>query len=171
MGDGTRILSRLANRVYAFEPSRGSYLVLSTFGGRRKNVQVFNLALSDHSGIETLNRDRNFSGVASFKPLAGVEYKDSEKVTVARLADLELSRQLTALVVDCEGSEVEVLRGAEPILPRLKTILVETHSLSDGSTTVNDVLSQLRPYFPDLRVESAGAEQWVLGRANGSIRN
>lgn len=166
MGDGTRVLAKLGKQVYAFEPSRGSFLLLKTFTRKNKNVKAYNLALGSQAERATLRKDRAFSGVASLKKISDVRYSSWESVGVVRLDSLTFKLSPTTLVLDCEGSEMEVLKGAEKLLPKLNTVLVETHTMENGSDTIDAVVSELRSSFPKLRLESAGTERWVIAQRN-----
>ena len=164
MGDGTRVLARLARHVYALEPARRSFLLLRIFTKGCKNVNAYNIGLSDHTGYAELQTDRGFSGVASLKKLADVGYISKETVRVAKLDCLTFSPPPTSLVLDCEGSEIEVLKGAEESLSAMKSVLVETHTLADGFTTLDEVVRKLGKFPFQLRVASAGNESWVLAK-------
>ena len=164
MGDATRTLAKIAKHVYSFEPSKSSFLVLKATTGMHRNVDVYNLALSDHSGDNYLYRDRGFSGVASLKKLNDVRYVSQEKVAVRTLDEISFRLLPTALIVDCEGSEYEVLRGGRKLLPNLRRVLVETHVLSDGSSTLSSVQEELGRVFPIVQVERVGNEYWVFAR-------
>jgi FkbM family methyltransferase len=162
MGDATRTLSAIAKHVYSFEPSKSSFLVLKTLTRTRHNVDAYNFALSDRSGDAYLYRDRSFSGVSSLKKLSDVDYVSTERVSVTELDEIEFKLPPTVLVVDCEGSEQEVLRGGAHLLPQLRSVLVETHVLSDGSSTLEPVQDELGRLFPTVRVDRVGSEYWVV---------
>jgi FkbM family methyltransferase len=164
MGDATRALSTISRHVYSFEPSKSNFLILKTLTRTRHNVDVYNIALSDRPGETYLYRDRRFSGVASLKKLTDVDYVTRERVSVGTLDGIEFELPPTSLVVDCEGSEEEVLRGGARLLPRLRSVLVETHVLSDGSSTLRPVEEELSRVFPVVRVYQVGNEFWVAAR-------
>src|SRR5579864_422327 len=164
MGDATRTLSVIAKHVYSFEPSKSSFLVLKTLTRTRHNVEVYNLALSDRPGDAYLYKDRSFSGVSSLKKLSDVDYVSTESVSVSTLDGIMFKLPPTVLVLDCEGSEEEVLKGGPKLLPRLRSVLVETHVLSDGSSTLELVQEELGRLFPSVRVDRVGNENWVIAR-------
>jgi FkbM family methyltransferase len=164
MGDATRTLSAIAKHVYSFEPSKSSFLVLKTLTRTRHNVTVYNIALSDRSGEAYLYKDRSFSGVSSLKKLSDVDYVSSERVSVTTLDGIEFKLPPTVLVLDCEGSEEEVLRGGAKLLPQIRSALVETHVLGNGSSTLESVQEGLGRMFPSVRVDRVGNENWVIAR-------
>ena len=162
MGDATRTLARISKQVYSFEPSKSSFLVLKATTSMRRNVDVYNLALGDRSGDAFLYKDRSFSGVASLKRLSDVNYVSQEKVAVRTLDEISFGLLPTALIVDCEGSENEVLKGGRRLLPNLRRVLVETHVLSDGSSTLDSVREELTRLFPIVQTDKVGNEYWVV---------
>jgi FkbM family methyltransferase len=164
MGDATRTFAALAGHVYAFEPAKSSFRVLKTLTRTLHNVEVYNIALSDEHGEADLFSDRSFSGVASLKKLADVDYVSSERVSVTTLDEVSFKLQPTLLALDCEGSELQVLRGGPELLRRLRSVLVETHILSDGSSTLISVQEELGKFFPTVRVERVGNEDWIVAR-------
>lgn len=164
MGDGTRLLAGIARHVYSFEPSRTSFTVLKVLTRTQHNVDVYNLALSDHHGEAHLYRDRSFSGVASLKKLNLVSYVAREKVTLSTLDGINFRLCPTTLVVDCEGSELEVLRGGRKLLAEVRSVLVETHILSDGCSTMAPVRDELSRFFPTVKIDQVGNESWVIAQ-------
>lgn len=164
MGDGTRVLANIATHVYSFEPSKESFLILRTMTRTHHNVDAYNIALGDSTGEAYLNKDRSFSGVASIKKLAAVNYAAQEKVKVTALDNIRFKLEPTSLVIDCEGFESEVLKGAQNSLPQLRSVLVETHTLSDGSNTLDPVTKELERFFRKVTVATAGQDHWVLAQ-------
>jgi FkbM family methyltransferase len=164
MGDATRALATISRHVYSFEPSKSNFLVLRTLTWTHRNVDTYNLALSDITGDAYLYRDRTFSGVSSLKRLNDVDYVARERVSVGTLDGIDFKLRPTSLVVDCEGSEQAVLRGGRRLLPFLRTVLVETHILDDGSSTLEPVRDELTRFFPFVRIDRVGNEFWVIAR-------
>ncbi len=164
MGDGTRVLANLGRQVYAFEPSRESFLLLKAFTNKIGNVEAYNVAVGSHRGTAMLQKDRSFSGVASLQEVADVHYSKSQPVRMVTLDGIKYEQPPTSLVVDCEGYELEVLRGAERLLPTLTKVLVETHIMADGTTTTERVISHLGRFFSKLEINQAGNERWVIAR-------
>ncbi len=162
IGDATRTLASIARHVYSFEPSRPSFLVLKTLTRTHNNVDVYNTALSDRPGDAYLYRDRHFSGVASLKRLNDVNYASQERVSVSTLDQIVFKVPPTSLVLDCEGSELDVLEGGAKLLPHLRLVLVETHTLSNGTSTLGPVEKQLSRLFQKVKVDRVGNENWVV---------
>ncbi len=135
---------------------------MKLFTRGNKNVRGYNIALGSSKGEAFLQKDRSFSGVSSINKVTGVRYIQKEKVVVTRLDSVRFEFPPTSLVVDCEGSELPVLKGAERLLPNLRAVFVETHSMDDGSDTTTDVISELGRFFLEVRTQHAGLDRWVI---------
>ena len=87
---------------------------------RRKfpDVEVFDVALSDHTGIESFYINLNASGFSGLAPHGKGRFKQIE-VACARFDDIVArDRRFDLLKVDVEGAELLVLRGATWFLAR-----------------------------------------------------
>jgi FkbM family methyltransferase len=143
-------LARLpGSRVLAFEPLPSAYARLqvalrAAFGEPPANVECHHLALGDHEGSITLAMPV-LDGVAQEQwASTAKDYAAhvSARVTVERftvpmrrLDDFALA-DVTAIKLDAEGAEYEILRGARETLLRCRPVLTleveERHRL--GST-------------------------------------
>lgn len=143
-------LARLpASRVLAFEPlppahARLRAALAAAFGGMPAHVECHAAALGDHAGEITLAMPV-LDGVAQEQwASTAKDYAAhlSARVTVERFAvplrrldDFAIA-DLTAMKVDAEGAEYEVLRGARETLLRCRPVLTleveERHR--EGST-------------------------------------
>ena len=172
IGGSTLLLSDLVNHVYSFEPVGFSFRMLKEFTRNRPNVTACNFAVGDRNGLIVLNLppEQDFPYVASIKRLAGYEYQRIERARMIKLDDFHFSLKPTALIVDCEGNEAEVLDGAKLLIPKLKTILIETHELSDGSETEETVRAKLLKYGKFFKVNTSFVDRdgraWILALNN-----
>ena len=143
-------LARLpGSRVLAFEPLPSAYARLqaalrAAFGAAPANVACHHLALGDHEGSITLAMPV-LDGVAQEQwASTAKDYAThvSARVTVERftvpmrtLDDFALT-DVTAIKLDAEGAEYEILRGARETLLRCRPVLTleveERHR--EGST-------------------------------------
>ena len=143
-------LARLPrSRVLAFEPLPSAYARLKAalrvaFGGDPPHVECHHLALGDHQGSITLAMPV-LDGVAQEQwASTAKDYAAhvSARVTVERftvpmrtLDDFALT-DVTAIKLDAEGAEYEILRGARETLLRCRPVLTleveERHR--EGST-------------------------------------
>lgn len=178
LGGGTLYLSNLAKYVYSFEPVRMHFIMLRVNTRKCNNVSVINSAVGNENGYDIINlRKRNHASIAaSLSKLANAEYDSTEKVKLTKLDDFDFKRKPTVLIIDCEGFEREVLRGAEQTIPTLRLILIETHTLADGLRTTSEVETQLAQFSKALEVSSRlvdaggrfGLEQWILAKRTPS---
>ncbi len=79
------------------------------------------------------------------------------------LDDFKFDLAPTSLVIDCEGYEVEVLKG-RGLSSSLRSVFVETHVLSNGEATTEVCRRELESQF-NFRVEErkdAGGLVWLL---------
>jgi len=137
------------SRVLAFEPLPSAFARLqaalrAAFGGAPANVECHHLALGDHQGSITLAMPV-LDGVAQEQwASTAKDYAAhvSARVTVERftvpmrtLDDFALA-DVTAIKLDAEGAEYEILRGARETLLRCRPVLTleveERHR--EGST-------------------------------------
>jgi len=177
-GGGSLILSKLANQVYSFEPVKFSFKMLRHNTGNCRNVTSYNLAAGDRDCSVLLNlpvrEQGDFPYVASVKQLANYDYCRHQKAKMVRLDSFPFRLKPTALVVDCEGFEEEVLQGAEGLIPSLKTILVETHKLADGSETFESVKTRIARVSPSrLNMNTSFTDteglRWILATSNEQL--
>jgi FkbM family methyltransferase len=123
-------------RVHAFEPLPSAFARLSarlaaTFGGPPSHVTLHEAALGDHAGRITLTMPLVDGAPQEQWASTAKDYRAhvSERVAVARfevpiltLDSLALA-DVTAMKVDAEGAEYEILRGARETLLRCRPVL------------------------------------------------
>ena len=135
----TLLSSELAGpkgKVFAFEPSPGNIprLKKHLYINHCENVQVIELALSDHEGTARFDNHAG-SGVGHLSPDGQIEVQITSLDTIAT--------QLPApnvLKIDCEGAEVEVLKGGEKTIVSAKpSIFLSTHG-DDLKKTCSNLL-------------------------------
>lgn len=137
--------------VHVFEPNPEHGPSLERMRGKRPNMTVHGVALSDHAGTAQLHipvRDgRRCSYEATLSGTAAHVQAQQENVGV-RLVPLDEilgpdSPAVGFVKCDVEGHEAAVLRGAEHTLRSLPTMLIEIERrLEDGD--VGDTFAQLR---------------------------
>lgn len=169
-GGGTLLLSELANHVYSFEPIRFSFRMLRQNTRKCQNVTSYNYAVGNMNGEATLNLPigQEHPYVASTKKLIGYEYRRRQRVKMLKLDDVSFPLKPTSLVIDCEGHEAEVLDGAKNLLPNLRNVLIETHTLSDGTETLPAVRSKLAKYANIFEIDTSFVDEerqrWILAK-------
>lgn len=153
VGDYSLLAARLvgdAGKVLCFEPERRNLDLLERgvdLNGY-KNVEVYQVALSDNNGQATLHLGE-IGGYHSL--LGGLSSRQAGTVTVAtRTLDAFLEEsgrdRVDMMKIDVEGAEMQVLAGARATLEKNLDIVlfVEIHSqLGVNPAEVCDFLSQL----------------------------
>jgi FkbM family methyltransferase len=165
-GGGTVILSRLSKFVYSFEPNPIYFKILHAVTRKLKNVRTFNVGLGsrkcdalmrttvildktcDHFSNSTLRRYR---------------------VKLMPLDELSVSFNIipTVIVMDCEGYELEVLKGAKSVLgsASLRMMLIETHEQKSGTSTKNQVISLATEHsFKTNDIKDKDQLSWILAQ-------
>ena len=118
------------NKVYAFEPSTREFkrLERNVLFNKRKNTNIFRLAVGAENSLKILHLGKNNHGINSLK-YSGVEYLEKEKVSVIRLdefTELDSIKRLDLIKVDVEGYENAVLHGAQALIEKYHPdILIE----------------------------------------------
>lgn len=137
LGLHTLFYSAVADQVVAFEPAPQTYrrLVENLALNQRTNVLTWNAALSDRSGVLDF-LDNGISQTGTL--LTGAPHAQGfQKIQVQayRLDDLELPAP-DLVKIDCEGAEMQVLRGAVRTLRQHRPVVhLEVHPLLGVSET------------------------------------
>jgi len=154
IGGGTILLSNLAKHVYSFEPNPYSFRHLKTFTRKKTNVTIFQYGCGAENGEALLNlmENRKFTQIATINIRNDIKFTRKEKIKIIKLDDFEFELKPTILIVDCEGYELEVLKGAKKILNDVKKILVEIHPSPDGTSTLEPIISEFKDYNIDTKV-------------------
>ena len=147
-------------QVHSFEPIRAVFETLRARLGGVGDIRCVQAALGNETGSRefvVLNYDQCSSFLEVGERLReGVPELDlaadhTEVVQVRRLADYVAEQQLSTidlLKLDVQGFELEVLRGAEEILPRVQWIYTEAQfqQLYEGGPMFEDLDRFLRPH-------------------------
>jgi len=155
--------ARETGLVYAFEPVPEFYAQLNENLSRNgvENVSAHMLALSNRSGRTRFYKHGEGSGITAAQDAKMIWV---EATTLADFCAERRIGRIDLVNLDCEGSELLVLQGAEAILKeQAPEIFCEIHHgyLQDLGRSANDVASFLTEAGYDvrpLRVEDLGAE-------------
>jgi FkbM family methyltransferase len=117
--------------VYAFEPMHKSYLTLLALiiMNDIKNIIPFNLALSDKSSFV---RMIEFSSLGKksyiFSTQTESRIVNNKKNSIIKhsikLDDLKIKKKISFIKIDCEGSEMKVLKGGKNLIKVNKPVLL-----------------------------------------------
>jgi len=166
LGGGTRLLSKLANRVYSFEPHPLHYKVAKVLlsKGIVSNVTLYNFALGNVDGLAELRvkSERGNDIAASTVGVTGNTYDSSIRVKMRRLDSLSIAPDV--LIMDAEGAELAVLEGGSQSLQKLKAAIIETHPIASGHT-LPAVRVWAENHFSQVKViDVEGNIPWVMAK-------
>lgn len=118
------------SRVLAFEPLPAAFARLRAAVGAAPNVVLHQVALGDASGEATLTlpvvdgvANEQWASTAKFYAGHGAHIGEQRFTVPLRRLDEFALTDLTAVKLDAEGAEYEVLRGAAETLRRCRPIL------------------------------------------------
>lgn len=167
IGEITLILSDIVKHVYAFEPNPDSYKILKSFTKKRNNITTYDIGVGEKNELTWLNvvEDDPISLATSFKKIQGKNYSTTKKqVKIVRIDEIDFTFKPTTLILDCEGFELEVLKGAKDILKDIQKVAIETHILDNGTNTLDQVLFYLKDIF-NVNVKYVPDDNpWVIGK-------
>ena len=144
----------LKNRIY-FEPGSKNFVTLKKhIAGYHPKYQI---ALGNENKDVMLNLDADNNGMSNsiLKPklhltkYPNIHFNNSEIVKMRRLDDLELDLTIfNLIVIDVQGYELEVFKGAAKTLGQIDYIVSEINKeeLYEGGTTIGQLLEFLTPY-------------------------
>lgn len=141
-------------RIVSFEPERGNHDALAAKAAADPAWDVERLALSSSEGEAELGVADVFSSLLEAnEQLVGVferaQAQTKQTVALRRLDDLEpYATQLdtpTLLKIDVQGHELEVLRGAQASLARIRMVEVELSvvALYEGQAMMLELMVEL----------------------------
>jgi FkbM family methyltransferase len=131
IGHYTKRLSDLVGhtgRVLAFEPMPATFSILAANAQRftHPNVTLFNVALSDRSGLVGMTVPTYSDGLKNYYQ-AHVTCDDGLRVMVCALDLIGLQNRIALIKIDAEGHEEAVLAGMSRLIERdMPTLIVET---------------------------------------------
>jgi len=133
-------------KLYSFEPVPEYFHTLrkNLSSNRLENVRVYELALTDQVGKVNFYHKGLSSGII-FKE--GAKKFEAPTTTVDRFLSGEKIERMDLINMDCEGSELLVLRGAEETLRKNKVrIFCEIHhnSLKQLGQSIRDLVKYLQ---------------------------
>jgi len=154
-------------RIYAFEPSPGTFTALRHRYGSSEGVLLENIALDCHEGMRPFHVTRDHSVNDSLlRPTwdAGGEEVQVAVETLDGYARRHGIQSIDLLKIDTQGNDLNVLRGAEQLLSkgliRLFSIEVMFTAMYDGQPTLVDIMS----FAGQARYELIGVyEQTYIG--------
>ncbi len=139
-GTYTDHMAKRAKKVYAFEPDPDNAKELRVVMSNRLNVEVIEMAVSNHNGTSLLMIHQQNPGAHSIhEPLDGLIFghtlENSVEVkttTLDKWCKSNKIKQVDFIKIDVEAHEAEVLEGAKETLKKYHPIIVlDTHQIAD----------------------------------------
>lgn len=129
IGNHTLYFSRFFKKVFGFEPNKDIFQVLNLNVRSKKNIKVYNYAVSDQNKKAFLDIDiSNISG-------SGLSYniKNFKQKVICRKLDnfFKNKKNIQLIKIDVEGKEEQVLLGAKNILFYNRPIILFEHHLQN----------------------------------------
>ena len=152
IGTNTIKMSRKCQKVYSFEPYEQTFNLLNKniMLNGINNVEIFNKAVgNDNKKItemyypEELVKYNNISNVGAMRMTYEFLNNKKEKVDVdmIKLDDYFFNQKIDLIKIDCEGCELDVLKGAEYVIKKFKPILLIENF--ENENVKNDIMNQL----------------------------
>jgi len=118
-----------SGRIISFEPDPNSFNTLKRNCelNKLKNIEIFNIAISENEGILKLFSSEKHSGIASL--FNSNDQTNCFEVPTNSLDNTLKNRftKIDLIKIDTEGAELSILKGAKNTLKITKKILIELH--------------------------------------------
>ncbi len=163
-------ISAGAKHITYIEPCEKAFDVLKSKFDSDKSVSLFNCACgiargyaTMYTGDDTINKGQSNSLLVPDLHLQlhrEVEFTDTEQVSIAFLDDmLEFGKEPQLLVLDCQGSEGDVIRGATETLKTVEFLYSEVNRAEVYKNCTK--IEELQQLLPDFEIVETGT--WVGG--------
>jgi FkbM family methyltransferase len=136
--------ARRGASLVALEPEPSNHALLRrnvALNGFQK-VMLLRKAASSASSLRSLSFSPVNPGIHSLRFQVGLESLTVEAVTLDELAEQLGLREIAVLKIDVEGEELEVLKGAQKLLPRVREIILEVDGGDAEFGAVSEFLSR-----------------------------
>jgi len=166
MGITTVTVARKIGRrgkLYSFEPTPEYFNILkeNVSSNGLENVKVYELAVTDQVGRVPFSQKELSSGIVFEE---GAKRFEVSTTTIDRFLSEEKIGRIDLIHMDCEGSELLVLRGAEETLSKNKVkIFCEIHHdfLKQLGQSVEDLVQYLQGF--EFQVQSVSLNDLKTG--------
>lgn len=143
-------------RIFAFEPIPNSFEKLKKISKEIKNMQCFNLALSDQEGESEFHLNE-FSFSSSLLEMTNTHkevFPFTKNETIVKVKTNKLDNILNKveggilLKIDVQGAELSVLKGAVNLLKGTDVVQLEVNFLKfyEGQALIESLIAFLRLY-------------------------
>lgn len=168
-------MSSIFENVKSFEPNIETFNLLEQNTKNNKNIKLYNYALGDeetyvdisyHIGYNS-NGESKYDQTQTHNSGMSRIIKNGSSVKCLKLDDLKL-KNLDFLKLDCEGSELMVLKGATETITKYKPIIcLETNGLE--KTLFGIESSEIKMYLNSLNYKCVFSPEEDYGVTSNSI--
>lgn len=160
-------VSRVAEKVYAFEPSSHNFrrLLANININHAENTKAFQFALSNREGIVDLLVDRDSPALCRTATGGKADAPiPCEATTIDKAVKKLHIKQLNLVKIDTEGSELQVLKGALQTFITLqpKLTIAAYHTSNQAQQILQWITTNLKTYRVEAKRFFPNAHQWVI---------
>jgi FkbM family methyltransferase len=130
--------------IYAIEPVPTTFECLQRNMASSPKVQVFQTAITDHTGTVRMAFDTNNSAISRITDEADEGNVEAQAMTLDDFATQQGIGDVDLLKIDTETYEAHVLRGARAALARTKHLLIEITIEENQNYTISSLMSLLQ---------------------------
>lgn len=178
------------NKIIVFEPILENYNIIKSRTSQFSNIEVFNYAVGNENSKKQINIANRITS-SSLLPLAvdstskvfnenNLGQRRVENIEIVRLDDFlaKESNEIGIMKIDVQGSEMDVLKGAEMILKITDIVVLEAnnHEGYVGSSKYYDIDNYLREHnftlydiLPSI-VDNCKLKEWDVIYLNNSAQ-
>lgn len=132
--------------VYTFEPYLPTYTILKENVKRFKNVTIFDKAVSDHSGLQSLYISKTNPAENSLTRVTDTQ-TTVELISLNDIYSILGISQINLLKLDCEGAEFSILFNSKEALQKIDKIIMEVHEPKYFNLTPEFTIAKLITYL------------------------
>lgn len=139
--------ARAARLVYSLEPASSNFSRLVSNVSPTRNITPLNLACAARDGRASLDLSDNPVSFSLMTSSCPDRSETVDVITLGTLFELYKIERCDFLKLDCEGSEFEIILGADPsILNRVVRIVMEYHDHFSSKHSHVDILEKLKTF-------------------------
>jgi len=158
-------------KVYCFEPEKKNFLHLKDLCNGRKNIVLYNLAVSDHDGLLTLYLSNNLN--VDHLTYDNNEGRKKILIKCVTIDNLFKDIKFDFIKIDTQGFEFSVIRGMKKTLSRLKKIILLSEfsrfDLKEAGESHKDYLNFLKKYNLKIKFLEKDYRERIYGKNQGRM--
>lgn len=142
------------SKILAYEPNPKLFekLVENVFINNLKNIELYNLAVSDKEGdfkLHVDSKEGQWYSTGGYKIGGWTGTQTTEEITVpsVKLSTILNNKEVDILKIDIEGLELKVLLEAKEYLKNVKNIVAEYHPDKESKEKLSKIIKILNTKF------------------------